>query len=233
MQSLLAMCSLFPIMIQPGQSRIFLRSQHFRILNCFWVKYLLNAHRINIYIYFRMLFFSRRGMKMYVRYSNPFPTDFIFYLSVIWMKSHNGAFWSFWVGACPCSAVRSLSGQSASPRSHWGQKNGAMPCPYWERRLWCIAWDVAWQESSIYRENQEPRNTWIKLPRLNRALSTSVNLLCDHSPSVSWHTSLFHKGFTGIKICESYEILRYCDKSQDKQMLNAKQQLTWYIFKDM
>lgn len=107
-------------------------------------------------------------------------------------------------------------------------------CPVlWERRLQCIAWDVAWQESSIYRENQEQRNTWIKLPRLNRALSTSLNLLCDHSPSVSWHTSLFHKGFTGIKICESYEILRYCDKSQDKQMLNAKQQLTWYIFKDM
>jgi len=134
---------------------------------------------------------------------------------------------------CPCSAVRNLPGQSASPRSHWGQKDGVMACPHWERRLWCIAWDVAWQESSIYRENQEPRNTWIKLPRLNRALSTSLNLLCDHSPSVSWHTSLFHKGFTGIKICESYEILRYCDKSQDKQMLNAKQQLTWYIFKGM
>jgi len=47
------------------------------------------------------------------------------------------------------------------------------------------------------------------------------------------YTSLFHKGFKRIKICESYEILRYCDKSQDKQMLNAKQQLTWYIFKGM
>lgn len=90
--------------------------------------------------------------------------------------------------SCPCCAVRKASPDSLYlPEVCEAKKAGVMACPHWWRRLWCIAGDVVWQECSIYTGDQEPRNTWIQLPRLNRALSTSLNLQCDHSPSVNWH----------------------------------------------
>lgn len=119
----------------------------------------------------------------------PIPTHILFstHPLILILKSCNGIFWNLWICvSCPCSHVRRTS--PANLYLPEAKNAGVMACPHFEKRLWCTAGDVVRQECSIYTADQEPRNTWLELPRLSRALSTSLNLQCDHSPPVNWHT---------------------------------------------